>query len=79
MKLGMECPFHPSRDIFGAQQAAKQQHRPSQWTCAFCGKSFYTERHLDAHFDSRHGDSINMASSVAGRGLGGDAARGRGP
>lgn len=60
VKLGLECPFHPSRDLFGAQQAAKQQHRASQWACAFCGKSFYTERHLDQHFDSRHRDSIHM-------------------
>ncbi|XP_034237749.1 uncharacterized protein LOC117643147 isoform X3 [Thrips palmi] len=64
VKLGLECPFHPSRDIFGAQQAAKQQHRASQWACAFCGKSFYTERHLDQHFDSRHRDSINMAEDA---------------
>ncbi|KAK3913974.1 Voltage-dependent calcium channel type A subunit alpha-1 [Frankliniella fusca] len=64
VKLGLECPFHPSRDIFGAQQAAKQQHRPSQWACAFCGKSFYTEHHLDQHFDSRHRDSINMAEDA---------------
>ncbi|KOB66399.1 Uncharacterized protein OBRU01_21260, partial [Operophtera brumata] len=44
VKLPLECPFHPARDIFAPQHAAKLQHRPSQWTCAFCGKSFYEEQ-----------------------------------
>jgi len=48
------------RDIFGPQQAAKQQHRPSQWTCGFCGKSFYEEKYLELHFDNRHKSLINM-------------------
>ncbi|GBP62186.1 hypothetical protein EVAR_42503_1 [Eumeta japonica] len=59
VKLPMECPFHPARDIFAPQHAAKLQHRPSQWTCAFCGKSFYEERYLDQHFDTRHRNQIN--------------------
>lgn len=59
VKLPLECPFHPARDIFAPQHAAKLQHRPSQWTCAFCGKSFYEERHLDTHFDQRHKNQIN--------------------
>ncbi|XP_026469779.1 uncharacterized protein LOC113373717 [Ctenocephalides felis] len=52
------------RDIFGPQQAAKQQHRPSQWTCGFCGKSFFEERHLDLHFDNRHKNEINVAEDA---------------
>ncbi|KAI8437789.1 hypothetical protein MSG28_012020 [Choristoneura fumiferana] len=59
VKLPLECPFHPQRDIFAPQHSAKLQHRPSQWTCAFCGKSFYEERHLDTHFDQRHKNQIN--------------------
>ncbi|KAJ8729270.1 hypothetical protein PYW08_000851 [Mythimna loreyi] len=64
VKLPLECPFHPARDIFAPQHAAKLQHRPSQWTCAFCGKSFYEERHLDTHFDHRHKNQINKAEDA---------------
>ncbi|GAB0094114.1 uncharacterized protein DMENIID0001_093390 [Sergentomyia squamirostris] len=64
VKLPLECPFHPLRDIFGPQNAAKKQHRPSQWTCDFCGKSFYEEKFLDLHFDNRHKNNINMAEDA---------------
>ncbi|XP_013133583.1 PREDICTED: uncharacterized protein LOC106099559 [Papilio polytes] len=64
VKLPLECPFHPARDIFAPQHAAKLQHRASQWTCAFCGKSFYEERHLDTHFDQRHKNQINKAEDA---------------
>lgn len=50
------------RDIFGPQQAAKVQNRPSQWTCGFCGKSFYEEQHLDQHFEQRHSGNVNMVN-----------------
>ncbi|GLG98686.1 uncharacterized protein GBIM_05294, partial [Gryllus bimaculatus] len=60
VKLPIECPFHPARDIYWPQQSAKQQHRSSQWTCGLCGKSFYEERFLDLHFDNRHKSQINM-------------------
>ncbi|KAG5892975.1 hypothetical protein JTB14_015019 [Gonioctena quinquepunctata] len=65
-KLGLplECPFHPMRDIFGPQQVAKKQHRPSQWTCGLCGKSFFEEKYLDMHFDNRHKEYINMAEDA---------------
>ncbi|XP_066582551.1 uncharacterized protein [Prorops nasuta] len=59
VELPLECPFHESRDIFRPQQKAKQQHRPSQWTCGLCGKSFYAEKHLEAHFDNRHKNNVN--------------------
>ncbi|XP_043466960.1 uncharacterized protein LOC122501505 [Leptopilina heterotoma] len=64
VELPLECPFHESRDIFYPQQAAKHQHRSSQWTCGLCGKSFYTENHLDAHFDNRHKSNINTAEDA---------------
>ncbi|RZC41130.1 hypothetical protein BDFB_009094, partial [Asbolus verrucosus] len=64
VNLPIECPFHPIRDIFGPQQAAKQQHRPSQWTCGLCGKSFFEEKYLDMHFDNRHKGYINMAEDA---------------
>ncbi|XP_024081800.1 uncharacterized protein LOC106670626 isoform X2 [Cimex lectularius] len=64
VKIPVECPFHPSRDIFWPQQMAKQQHRPSQWTCGLCGKSFYSEAYLDIHFDNRHKNIVNMAEDA---------------
>lgn len=64
VKIPLECPFHPLRDIFGPQQAAKKQNRPSQWTCDFCGKSFYEEKHLDLHFEARHHMKINTAEDA---------------
>ncbi|KAF2898670.1 hypothetical protein ILUMI_07504 [Ignelater luminosus] len=64
VSIPLECPFHPLRDIFGPQEAAKQQHRPSQWTCGLCGKSFFEERYLDLHFDNRHKGHINMAEDA---------------
>lgn len=63
VKLPIECPFHPDRDIFGPQEAMKKQHRPSQWGCGICGKSFFEERYLDMHFDNRHKGHINMVST----------------
>lgn len=62
--LPLECPFHPMRDIFGPQQAAKKQHRASQWTCGICGKSFFEEKYLDMHFDNRHKEFINKAEDA---------------
>lgn len=59
VELPLECPFHASRDIFYPQESAKHQHRSSQWTCGLCGKSFYTEKHLDLHFDNRHRSFVN--------------------
>ncbi|KAK5645939.1 hypothetical protein RI129_004403 [Pyrocoelia pectoralis] len=64
VNIPLECPFHPFRDIFGPQEAAKQQHRPSQWTCGLCGKSFFEEKYLDLHFDNRHKNYINMAEDA---------------
>ncbi|XP_021927713.1 uncharacterized protein LOC110833678 isoform X4 [Zootermopsis nevadensis] len=64
VQIPLECPFHPIRDIYWPQQSAKQQHRPSQWTCGICGKSFYEERFLDMHFDNRHKNQINMAEDA---------------
>lgn len=64
VSMPLECPFHPQRDIFGPQQAAKKQHRPSQWTCGLCGKSFFEEKYLDLHFDNRHKGYINMAEDA---------------
>lgn len=64
VKLGLECPFHPDRDLYAPQQTAKQQDRPSQWTCTLCGKSFYEEKFLELHFEHRHPERINAAEDA---------------
>lgn len=64
VKIPLECPFHPKRDIFGPQEAAKLQYRPSQWTCGLCGKSFFEEKFLDMHFDNRHKGVTNTVPIV---------------
>ncbi|KRJ97040.1 uncharacterized protein LOC6526311 isoform X3 [Drosophila yakuba] len=64
VKLPLECPLHPFRDVFAPRQDAKQRDRPTQWTCRKCGKSFYQEKHLDLHFDTRHKSIINQAEDA---------------
>ncbi|XP_031623164.1 uncharacterized protein LOC116340687 [Contarinia nasturtii] len=64
VKLPLECPFHPLREIFAPQQAAKTQNRRNQWSCNFCGKSFFEEKYLDMHFDARHNTIINSAEDA---------------
>lgn len=64
MKMPLECPFHPLREIFAPQQAAKTQNRRNQWTCNLCGKSFFEEKFLDMHFDARHSSIINTAEDA---------------
>lgn len=63
-ELPLECPFHPDRDLFAPQESAKSKNRPTQWQCGFCGKSFYEERFLDLHFDSRHRTIVNEAEDA---------------
>lgn len=64
VELPLECPFHPQRDLFAPQEHAKVKHRPTQWTCGFCGKSFYEEKFLDLHFDNRHRARVNEAEDA---------------
>lgn len=59
--IPIECPFHQSRDLFLPQENAKIRNRPTQFTCGFCGKSFYEEKYLDMHFDNRHKKHVNHA------------------
>lgn len=64
VELPLECPFHPGRDLFAPQERAKHKHRPTQWTCGFCGKNFYEEKFLDLHFDNRHRGRVNQAEDA---------------
>ncbi|XP_076060795.1 uncharacterized protein LOC143036844 isoform X2 [Oratosquilla oratoria] len=58
--MPLECPLHQVRDVF-AEHYTRKLHHPPQWTCGFCGKSFYHESQLDRHFDNRHSEHINEA------------------
>lgn len=64
VELPLDCPFHPARDLFAPQESAKVKHRPTQWTCGFCGKNFYEEKFLDLHFDNRHRGRVNQAEDA---------------
>lgn len=64
VKLPLECPLHPFRDVFGPRQDAKKRDRPTQWTCRLCGKSFYQERYVDIHFETRHRSVLNEAEDA---------------
>ncbi|XP_061387396.1 uncharacterized protein LOC133322416 [Musca vetustissima] len=64
VRLPLECPLHPFRDIFAPRQDAKKRDRPTQWTCRLCGKSFYQEKFLDLHFETRHKAIINEAEDA---------------
>lgn len=64
VELPLECPFHPKRDLFAPQEDAKVKHRPTQWTCGFCGKNFYEEKFLDLHYDNRHRGHVNQAEDA---------------
>ncbi|KAG5683436.1 hypothetical protein PVAND_012717 [Polypedilum vanderplanki] len=61
IEIPIECPFHQNRDLFLPQENAKIRNRPTQFTCGFCGKSFYEEKFLDLHFDNRHKKHVNHA------------------
>ncbi|CAL4147464.1 unnamed protein product, partial [Meganyctiphanes norvegica] len=58
VSMPLECPLHGIRDVFSKQDEAKI-YNPPQWTCGFCGKSFYHEAHLDRHLDNRHSEHLN--------------------
>jgi len=64
IEIPIECPLHPKRDLFLPQENAKIRHRPTQFTCSLCGKSFYEEKYLDLHFDNRHKGHVNEAEDA---------------
>jgi len=50
------CVFGVDRDMYALHEQNKYSENAGKWTCGFCGKSFYEEKFLDKHFDTRHGD-----------------------
>mmetsp|Transcript_66768 Transcript_66768/g.157240 ORF Transcript_66768/g.157240 Transcript_66768/m.157240 type:complete len:286 (-) Transcript_66768:66-923(-) len=50
------CPWDPSRDIFGGQEKHKNRKRTAtgMWTCGYCQKVFKSEHYLDLHMERKH-------------------------
>ncbi|KAA6425473.1 MAG: hypothetical protein FRX49_04371 [Trebouxia sp. A1-2] len=63
-QLTEQCPFHPLRDTYGMQDAARHKHRGIQWKCGFCGKIFRTEAFLDQHMDKNHKNEKHPSADV---------------
>ena len=53
-----KCPLHASRDLYRIQEGNKTQEYAAKWVCHFCGKAFFSEHHLDVHFDNKHSDKL---------------------
>jgi hypothetical protein len=58
------CPLSAEHDVFATHEQQKHSESPGKWTCGFCGKSFYDEKYLDRHFETRHGDYIPKGEHV---------------
>ncbi|KAJ7960792.1 C2H2-like zinc finger protein [Quillaja saponaria] len=61
-QLSRRCRLHPDNDLFRDQEHHKVHLDINEWQCGFCKKSFYEEKHLDKHFDNRHGNLLNSHS-----------------
>ncbi|KAJ7365078.1 hypothetical protein OS493_007724 [Desmophyllum pertusum] len=59
-----KCPLHASRDLYRIQEGNKTQEYAAKWVCHFCGKAFFSEHHLDVHFDNKHSDKLVKGSTV---------------
>ncbi|KAL9230897.1 hypothetical protein vseg_006189 [Gypsophila vaccaria] len=58
-QLSRKCKLHPYNDMFRDQELHKIHHDVNDWKCGYCKKSFYAEKYLDKHFDSRHYNLLN--------------------
>lgn len=63
-QLTEQCPFHPLRDLYGMQDAARHKHRGIQWKCGFCDKVFRTDAFLDQHMDNNHQNEKHPSADV---------------
>ncbi|KAL1198662.1 hypothetical protein V5N11_027565 [Cardamine amara subsp. amara] len=60
-QLPSNCRVHRDNDIYREQEEHKVQSDINEWSCGFCKKSFYEEKFLDKHFDSRHYNLLNAS------------------
>lgn len=63
-QLTEQCPFHPMRDVYGMQDAARHKHQGIQWKCGFCHKIFRTEPFLDQHMANHHQNETHPDAHV---------------
>ncbi|KAF4348970.1 hypothetical protein G4B88_017899 [Cannabis sativa] len=59
-QIPIKCRLHHDNDIFRDQEEHKVHVDTNEWQCSYCKKSFYAEKFLDQHFDSRHYDLLNV-------------------
>lgn len=59
-----QCPWNPSRNMFGRQESRKSDISESDWLCTQCGKRFYNEYSIDLHMDNRHRFLANTNSNA---------------
>ena len=52
------CALHPDHDKLLPHEEQKKMLNRHQWRCGICGKTFRSERYLDAHLDRRHLDTL---------------------
>uniref|UniRef100_A0A803P8G9 C2H2-type domain-containing protein n=1 Tax=Cannabis sativa TaxID=3483 RepID=A0A803P8G9_CANSA len=62
-QIPIKCRLHHDNDIFRDQEEHKVHVDTNEWQCSYCKKSFYAEKFLDQHFDSRHYDLLNVNGS----------------
>ncbi|CAL0310888.1 unnamed protein product [Lupinus luteus] len=58
--ISRRCKLHPDNDLYRDQEQHKFHFDINEWRCEYCRKSFYEEKHLDKHFDSRHSNLLNL-------------------
>ncbi|GAB4860518.1 hypothetical protein Ancab_035678 [Ancistrocladus abbreviatus] len=62
-ELSRSCRLHPDNDLFRDQEHHKIHVDVNEWRCAYCKKSFLSEKYLDKHFDNRHYNLLNFSRS----------------
>uniref|UniRef100_A0A7S3LTN8 C2H2-type domain-containing protein n=1 Tax=Palpitomonas bilix TaxID=652834 RepID=A0A7S3LTN8_9EUKA len=59
-----ECPLHPLKDMFRAQEDVKHELHNGHYRCDVCGKVFRSGYHMDKHLQNRHRSIISESKSV---------------
>lgn len=59
-EISRKSRLHPDNDLYRDQEQHKIHVDVNEWQCGYCRKRFYTEKHLDQHFDNRHYELLNV-------------------
>ncbi|KAF5740445.1 hypothetical protein HS088_TW11G00514 [Tripterygium wilfordii] len=62
-QISTRCRLHPDNDLYRDQERHKFHVQLNEWQCGYCKKTFYEEKYLDKHFESRHYDLLNATRS----------------